>query len=78
MSDETGSDELKAVEILVGDQRFVPDERVTELEAERDRLREALQAMLSEFNEGMAGIVHDELAAIAKARAALEDKGWVS
>lgn len=34
-------------------------------------LYEALEAMLAEFNEQMSGIVHDELAAISKARAAL-------
>lgn len=34
-------------------------------------LLEAMQAMLSEFNESMTGIVHDELAVIAKARAAI-------
>ncbi len=34
-------------------------------------LLEALQAMLSEFNEQMAGIVNDEFAVIAKARAAI-------
>ncbi len=34
-------------------------------------LLEACKAMLSEFNEQMAGIVNDEFAVIAKARAAI-------
>ena len=34
-------------------------------------LYDTLELMLTEFNEQMAGIVHDELAVIAKARAAL-------
>lgn len=35
-------------------------------------LYEALEKMLEEFNEQMPGIVHDELMAIMKARAALK------
>jgi len=49
--------------------------QVEQRDAEIAALREALNAMLSEFNEAMTGIVHDELAAIAKARQALRGEG---
>ena len=42
-----------------------------DLIAAAPELRDALRAMLAEFNETAPGIVHDELAAIAKARAAI-------
>jgi len=38
-------------------------------------LVEAMNGMLAEFNEQMPGIVHDELAAVSNARAALTSSG---
>jgi len=46
--------------------------RLSAIEAQRDALLEALRAMLEQFNYNtITGIVHDESAAIAKARAAI-------
>lgn len=57
------------------------DRYIADLEAELSKLsrkaahfeamREALRGMLLEFNEQMPGIVHDEWAAISKARSAI-------
>ena len=48
-------------------------ERARVAERQRDALLEALKAMLEQFNyHTISGIVHDESAAIAKARAAIK------
>ena len=47
------------------------DAEIERLNLRNKRLRKALTAMLVEFDEDMAGIVHDELAVIAQARQAL-------
>lgn len=44
---------------------------VLKIAAQRDALLVALNGMLREFNEQMPGIVNDELAVIARARAAI-------
>ena len=47
--------------------------RLSAVEAQRDALLEALSEMLEQFNYNtITGIVHDESAAIAKARAAIK------
>lgn len=49
------------------------DQRILKLYAQRDALLEALSAMLEQFNYNtITGIVHDESAAINKARAAIK------
>lgn len=48
-------------------------QRILKLYAQRDALLEALSAMLEQFNYNtITGIVHDESAAINKARAAIK------
>lgn len=52
-----------------GDSRI---DEAAELRVQRDELLEALKAMLEQFNYNtITGLVHDESAAIAKARAAI-------
>ena len=47
--------------------------RLSAVEAQRDALLAALKAMLEQFNyRTITGLVHDESAAIAKARAAIK------